>query len=115
MKLRSTLVLLLLGFTLVSQPALATAPAKHRVRIGSFRVERDITPGRNKVVGTLTNISRTPIHQAKVRFRLFDARWHGIGVATDEVQNLGPGQTWTFHAQAAGNVSHARLVSVQVR
>jgi hypothetical protein len=115
MKFRFTLPLLLVGFALVSQSAVAAVPPKHRVRIGSFRVERDITPGRNKVVGTLTNVSHVPVHEARVRFRLFDARGRGIGLATDEVHNLGPGQTWKFHARAPGNVSRARLVSVEAR
>jgi hypothetical protein len=113
MKLRFTVPLLLLGFGLASSAAFAGEPLKHRIRVDSFRVERDITPGRNKVVGTLTNVSRAPVRVAKVSFRLLDATGRGIGVAVDEVHDLGPNQTWKFHARALGNVSRARLLSVE--
>jgi hypothetical protein len=113
MKLRFAAPLLLLGFGLASPAAFAGVPLKHRIRVDSFRVERDVTPGRNKVVGTLTNVSRAPVRTAKIRFRLFDARGRGIGMAVDEVHDLGPGKTWKFHARALGNVSRAHLLSVQ--
>jgi hypothetical protein len=115
MKLRFTVPLLLLGFGLASSSALAGEPSKHRIRVDSFRVERDITPGRNKVVGTLTNVSRAPVRAARIRFRLFDANGRGIGMAVDEVHDLAPGQTWKFHARALGNVSRAHLVSVEAK
>jgi hypothetical protein len=103
-------MLVLLGVGLA-----ATAPGKplqHTVHVGSYRVERDVTPGRNKVVGTLTNVSRVPIHATRVSFRLFDANGRVIGRAVDEVHDLEPGQTWKFHALARGNVSRARLLRV---
>lgn len=78
-------------------------------------MERDVTPGRNKVVGSLTNISRAPVHTAQVRFRLFDAKGHAVGQAVDEVHDLAPGHTWKFHALARGNVSRARLVAVETK
>jgi len=115
MNLRSAAVSLLLLLCVASSTALAAEPLKHRVRVGSYRVERDVTPGRNKIVGTLTNVSRTPVHTAKVRFRLFDAKGHAVGQAVDEVHDLGAGQTWKFHARARGNVSRARLMSVEAR
>lgn len=117
MNLRCAALLLLLvaGFACSASPAFAAAPAQQRVRLGAFRVERDVTPGRNKVVGSLTNISRTPVHTARVRFRLFDARGRAIGQAVDQVHELAPGQTWTFHARARGNVSRARLLAVEAR
>jgi len=115
MNLRSIVLVLLLVFGFVSLPAFAGEPLKHRVRVGSFRVERDVTPGRNKVVGTLTNISHAPVHTARVRFKLFDAKGHAVGQATDEVHDLAPGRTWKFHARARGNVSRARLVGVEAR
>jgi hypothetical protein len=115
MKLRFTVLLLLLGFGLITSAAFAAAPLKHRVRVDSFRVERDITPGRNKVVGTLTNVSRAPVRTARIRFRLFDATGRGIGQAVDEVHDLEPGQTWKFHAPARGNVSRARILSVEAK
>jgi hypothetical protein len=31
------------------------------------------------------------------------------------VHDLGPGQTWKFHARALGNVSRARLLSIEAR
>jgi hypothetical protein len=117
MNLRSALLwvfLLVLG--LVSSVAWAgTAPPVRHVRVGAYRVERDVTPGRNKVVGTLTNVGRVPVHSAKISFRLFDAKGHAIGRATDQVRGLGPGQTWKFHAKARGNVSRARLLRVETR
>ncbi|MBB6188097.1 FxLYD domain-containing protein [Rhodanobacter sp. MP7CTX1] len=115
MKLRFAVPLLLLVSGLASSAAFAGEPLKHRVRVDSFRVERDITPGRNKVVGTLTNVSRAPVRVAKVRFRLFDATGRGIGLAVDEVHDLEPGQTWKFHARAPGNVSRAHLLSVEAK
>ncbi|WP_109126430.1 FxLYD domain-containing protein [Dyella sp. C11] len=114
MKFRSTLLLMLLGLGVASPAAAVTSP-KHVVRMGSYRVERDVTPGRNKVVGTLTNTGRAPLHSARVSFRLFDARGRAIGNATDTVRGLGPGQTWKFHAYARGNVSRARLLHVEAR
>ena len=87
---------------------------RHDVRVGSYRVERDVTPGRNKVVGTLTNISGTKIHTVRVSFRLLDAHWRVIGRGTDETHELAPGQIWKFHAPARGNVSRARLLQVDV-
>lgn len=115
MNLRSTVVMLLLVFGFCSSTAMASEPLKHRIRVGSYRVERDVTPGRNKIVGTLTNVSHTPVHTARVRFRLFDAKGHAVGQAVDEVHDLGAGQTWKFHARARGNVSRARLVSVEAK
>lgn len=114
MKFRSTLLLMLLGLGVASPAAAVTAP-RHVVRMGSYRVERDVTPGRNKVVGTLKNTGRTPLHSARVSFKLFDAKGHAIGNATDVVHGLGPGQTWKFHALARGNVSRAKLLRVETR
>ena len=114
MKRRSIVWWVLLGCLVSSSAVAAAAPARH-VRLGPYRVERDVTPGRNKVVGTLTNVGRVPVHSAKVSFRLFDAKGHAIGRATDEVHNLAPGQTWKFHASARGNVSRARLLRVEDR
>ena len=113
MKLRFAVPVLLLGFGLASSAAFASEPLKPRIRVDSFRVERDVTPGRNKVVGTLTNVSRAPFRTTRVCFRLFDATGRGIGQAVDEVHNLEPGQTWKFHARALGNVSRARLLSIE--
>jgi hypothetical protein len=113
MKLRFTVPLLLLGFGLASPAAFSSEPLKHRIRVDSFRVERDVTLGRNKVVGTLTNVSRASVHAAKICFRLFDATGRGIGLAVDEVHDLEPGQTWKFHARARGNVSRAHLLSIE--
>jgi hypothetical protein len=96
-------------------PAAATKPASHGVHLGSYRVERDVTPSRDKVVGTLTNVGRVRVHSARVSFRLFDANGHVIGRATDEVHDLDPGHTWKFHAIARGNVSRARLLRVETR
>jgi len=109
----AALLSLLLAFA--SPPVSAAQPVHHRVRVGAFRVERDITPGRNKVVGSLTNISRAPIHTARIRFRLFDAKGHVVGQAMDEVHDLPAGKSWKFHALARGNVSRARLVSVETK
>jgi len=50
-----------------------------------------------------------------VSFRLFDAKGHAIGRASDEIHDLNPGQTWKFHALAKGNVSRARLLRVEAR
>lgn len=114
MKRRSIVWWVLLGCVLSSSAVAAGAPVRH-VRLGPYRVERDVTPGRNKVVGTLTNVGRVPVHSAKVSFRLFDAKGHVIGRASDEVHDLAPGQTWKFHASARGNVSRARLLRVEDR
>lgn len=114
MNRRSIVSWFLLGCVVCSSAVAAGAPVRH-VRVGSYRVERDVTPGRNKVVGTLTNVGHAPVHTARVSFRLFDARGHAIGRATDEVHNLAPGQTWKFHASARGNVSRARLLRVEDR
>ena len=114
MKRRSIAWWVLLGCVVCSSAVAAGAPVRH-VRLGSYRVERDVKPGHNKVVGTLTNVGRVPVHSAKVSFRLFDAKGHAIGRATDEVHNLAPGQTWKFHASARGNVSRARLLRVEDR
>ena len=115
MNLRSTVQVLLLGLGLACSAAWAGTPVKPHVRVGSYRVERDVTPGRNKVVGTLTNVGHKPVHTAKVSFRLFDAKGRAIGSATDQVHDLKPGQTWKFHARAHGNVSRARLLHVEAR
>ncbi|ULU24607.1 FxLYD domain-containing protein [Dyella terrae] len=115
MNFRSTALVLLVSLGLASSGAWAATPAKPSVRVGSYRVERDVTPGRNKVVGTLTNVGHKPVHSAKVSFRLFDAKGHAIGRATDEVHDLGPGQSQKFHASARGNVSRARLLRVETR
>jgi hypothetical protein len=114
MKRRSIVLWVLLGCVVCSSAVAAGAPARH-VRLGPYRVERDVTPGRNRVVGTLTNVGRVPVHSAKVSFRLFDAKGHAIGRATDVVHNLAPGQIWKFHALARGNVSRARLLRVEDR
>lgn len=115
MNLRSIALVLWVGLSLVSSTAWAGTPAKPAVRVGSYRVERDVTPGRNKVVGTLTNVGHRPVHSAKVSFQLFDAKGRAIGRATDEVHDLEPGKTWKFHASARGNVSRARLLRVDAR
>lgn len=117
MNFRSVVVATLFGLGLVSSAAFAapSKPSPKHVRVGSYRVERDVTPGRNKVVGTLTNVGRTPVHVAKVRFRLFDAKGRPIGSVADEVHDLKPGQTWKFHTFARGNVSRARLLHVEAR
>lgn len=115
MNLRKTAALLLIGMGLASSTAWAAGTVKHNVRVGTYRVERDVTPGRNKVVGTLTNVSHAPVHSAKVSFRLFDAKGRAIGRATDETHDLQPGQTWKFHAVARGNVSRARLLQVKTQ
>ncbi|WP_144240803.1 FxLYD domain-containing protein [Dyella japonica] len=115
MNFRSTVALLLLGFGLMSSIATATGVVRPKVHLGTYRVERDVTPGRNKVVGTLTNTGKVPVHSARVSFRLFDATGRAIGRATDEVHDLEPGQSWKFHAQARGNVSRARLLRVEAR
>ena len=108
-----TLMLLGIGLAATATAAIAGKPLKHPVHVGTYRVERDVTPGRNKVVGTLTNVSRAPVHTTRVSFRLFDANGHVIGRAVDEVHDLEPGQTWKFHAHARGNVSRARLLRVE--
>lgn len=119
MKIRLTLLAAWLGAALFSSTASASQAAAHgthgTVHMGAYRVERDVTPGRNKVVGTLTNTGRTPVHAVKVSFRLFDAKGRAIGHATDEAHDLQPGQTWKFHALARGNVSRARLLQVKTR
>jgi hypothetical protein len=115
MNLRSTVALLLFGLALASSTASAAGAVKREVRVGSYRVERDVTPGRNKVVGTLTNMGCTPVRDVKVSFRLFDAKGRVIGRATDEAHDLQPGQTWKFHAVAHGNVSRARLLQVKTQ
>ncbi len=102
------------GSSWATPVATASKPAAH-VRVGAYRVERDVTPSRNKVVGTLTNVGRLRVHSARVSFRLFDASGHVIGRATDEVHDLGPGHTWKFHAIAHGNVSRARLLRVETK
>ncbi|RDI98804.1 hypothetical protein DVT68_09845 [Dyella solisilvae] len=83
------------------------------MHVGPYRVERDVKPGRNKVVGTLSNVGHARVRTAKVSFRLFDANGRAVGRASDEVHNLKPGQTWKFHAFARGNVSRARLLKVE--
>jgi hypothetical protein len=88
------------------------SPTAHGLRMGAYRVERDVTPGRNKVVGTLTNRGHARVHTVRVSFRLLDAKGRVIGRAYDAVHDLQPGQTWKFHANARGNVSHARLIGV---
>lgn len=110
---RVMLVLLGLGLATTAMATAAGKPVRHTVQLGSYRVERDVTPGRNKVVGTLTNVSHARIHATRVSFRLFDAHGHAIGRAVDEVHDLEPGQTWKFHARASGNVSRARLVRIE--
>jgi len=115
MNLRLTAALLLFGLGLASSTASAAGAVKHKVHVGSYRVERDVKPGRNKVVGTLTNVGHTRVHDVKVSFRLFDAKGRMIGRATDEAHNLQPGQTWKFHAVARGNVSRARLQQVKTQ
>ena len=112
---RVTLMLLGLGLASTAMATAASKPVKHAVRVGSYRVERDVTPGRNKVVGTLTNVSPARIHATRVKFRLFDAKGRAIGNAVDEVHDLQPGQTWKFHARARGNVSRARLWRVETQ
>ncbi|AHX16299.1 hypothetical protein CH75_10325 [Dyella jiangningensis] len=96
----------------LASPAWATKSLTH-VHVGSYRVERDVKPGRNKVVGTLSNTGHVRVRTAKVSFRLYDAKGHVVGRASDQVHNLKPGQTWKFHAIARGNVSRARLVKVE--
>ncbi|WP_266183846.1 FxLYD domain-containing protein [Dyella humicola] len=110
---RVALVLLSIGLATSATAAAASKPLRHAVQVGSYRVERDVTPGRNKVVGTLTNVSRARIHATRVSFRLFDAKGRAIGRAVDEVHDLEPGQTWKFHARARGNVSRAHLLRVE--
>lgn len=112
-----TLMLIGVGFAAMATATAAAAVTGKRVKnpvhVGTYRVERDVTPGRNKVVGTLTNVSRAPVHTTRVSFRLFDAHGHAIGRAVDEMHDLAPGQTWKFHARARGNVSRARLLRVE--
>jgi len=116
MTFRSIALLVSLSLTLLSPAAFAAQPTKHHaLRVQSYRVERDVRPGRNKVVGTLVNTGHTRVHVAKVRFRLYDAKGRAIGQASDEVRDLNPGRTWKFHASARGNVSRARLLQVQAR
>lgn len=110
-----TLVLLGIGLATTATAATVGKPLMHPVHMGAYRVERDVTPGRNKVVGTLTNVSRLPIHDTRVSFRLFDANGRVIGRAVDETHDLAPGQTWKFHARARGNVSRARLLRVETK
>ncbi|WP_114238218.1 FxLYD domain-containing protein [Dyella sp. C9] len=104
----------LLGFGLattgMAAPVVRADP--HGLRMDSYRVERDVTPGRNKVVGTLTNVSRKRVHTARISFRLYDVHWRVIGRAVAEVHDIDPGQTWKFHAGARGNVSRARLIRI---
>lgn len=114
MKIRLTLFVTLLGAALLSSPAFAKEPVAH-VRVVSYRVERDVKPGRNKVVGTLTNVGHTRVHDVTVSFRLFDAKGRVIGRATDQAHDLQPGQSWKFHAVAHGNVSRAKLLQVKMR
>lgn len=116
MNLRTITLFAALACGLVSPAAWATKSpthAAHAVRVGHYRVERDVKPGRNRVVGTLSNAGHARVHTARVSFRLFDAKGRAIGRATDEVHNLKPGQTWKFHALARGNVSRARLLKVE--
>lgn len=114
MTFRAIALLALLVLPLSPAVFAAQAP-KHVVHVGKYRVERDVKPGRNRVVGTLVNTGHTRVHVAKVSFRLFDAKGHAIGRASDEVHDLNPGQTWKFHALAKGNVSRARLLRVEAR
>jgi hypothetical protein len=107
----SRLLTALLGVALAVLSC-STSAASHpapRLRVDSYRVERDVTPGRNKVVGHATNTSNAAIRTAGVRFNLYDATGKQIGVAQDYVHDLQPGQAWTFHAKALGNVSRAKL------
>ncbi len=113
MNLRITLLFAALACGMASPAAWAGKSLSHAVHVGPYRVERDVKPGRNKVVGTLSNTGHVRIHTAKVSFRLFDAKGRAVGRATDEVHNLKPGQTWKFHALARGNVSHARLLKLE--
>jgi len=113
MNLRNTLLFAVLSCGLVSPAAWAGKSLTHAVHVGAYRVERDVRPGRNKVVGTLSNTGRVRVRTAKVSFRLYDAKGRAVGRASDEVHNLKPGQTWKFHALARGNVSRARLVKVE--
>lgn len=115
MNLRSTVALLLFGLAFASPAAPAAVAVKHKVHVGTYRVERDVKPGHNKVVGTLTNVGHTRVRDVKVSFRLFDAKGHMIGRATDEAHDLQPGQSWKFHAVARGNVSRARLLAVKTQ
>ncbi len=104
-----------LGSAWAATPAPVSKSVGHAIHVGSYRVERDVTPSRNKVVGTLTNVGRLRVHSARVSFRLFDAKGHVVGRATDEVHDLEPGHTWKFHAIARGNVSRARLLRVEAK
>lgn len=113
MNLRTILLFAALAGGLASPAAWAGKSLTHAVHVGSYRVERDVKPGRNKVVGTLSNTGRVRVHTARVSFRLYDARGRAIGRATDQVHDLKPGQTWKFHALARGNVSRARLLKVE--
>lgn len=115
MTLRPIACLLLAGLALASSAALATAAPKHAIHVDGFRVERDITPGRNKVVGTLTNVSHARVHRITIRFVLFDAKGRRLGTATDETHDLAPGHAWKFHAPARGNVSRARIDRLETR
>jgi hypothetical protein len=111
---RSRATLAGLALAVLSFSAAATVHSRPALRVDSYRVERSVTPGRNKVVGHASNRGTTTIRTARVRFRLFDANGKQVGVAQDDVHNLHPGQTWTFHAKAMGNVSRAKLARVVV-
>jgi hypothetical protein len=115
MNFRLAVLWVLLGYGLASSAAFAGESLRHDIRVASYRVERDVTPGRNKVVGTLVNVGGVRVHVARISFRLFDANGRAIGSATDEVHDLEPGQTWKFHAFARGNVSRARLVRIEAK
>jgi hypothetical protein len=89
--------------------------AGRRVRVDSYRVERDVRQGRNRVVGRAVNISGRRLRDVRVRFRVFDNRGRQIGWATDGIMDFRAGQSWRFRAPASGNASRARLVSADGR
>ena len=115
MNFRATVLFAALACGFASPAAWAGKSLAHAVRVGHYRVERDVRPGRNKVVGTLSNAGRARVRTVRISFRLFDARGHAIGRATAEAHDLAPGQVWKFHAPARGNVSRARLLQVEAR
>jgi hypothetical protein len=89
--------------------------AGRRVRVDSYRVERDVRPGRTRVVGRAVNISGRRLRDVRVRFRVFDSRGRQIGWASDAIMDFRAGQSWRFRAPAAGNVTRARLASADGR
>jgi hypothetical protein len=103
MRLSQRLILLflvLIPWLHACSPATAVRVIKHDIAVAEFTA--DVTQSAAVVEGQAQNTLLWPLDGCRICVTFFDYQGNSLGVISDSVKRLEPGQVWNFRAALKG-------------